>query len=166
MAYQRLHDCLLNRLFRRRWKKTSKLLRVTGLCEWNSPVTGEFPAQRASNAENVSIWWRHHGKRMYQIFYISRLFLLKKRRSSSSDGWEMGVFSQFKRWLTFYFNIVMWFEMSLYIGRRYIKSIEYIPWNMHTGLFCFVFLWYHYSCWVNSAIDLPKSFWVASMLLG
>ena len=27
-------------------------LRVTGLCEGNSPVTGEFPAQRASNAEN------------------------------------------------------------------------------------------------------------------
>ena len=25
-----------------------------------SPVTGEFPAQRASNAEKVSIWWRHH----------------------------------------------------------------------------------------------------------
>ena len=22
--------------------------------------TGEFPAQRVSNAENVSIWWRHH----------------------------------------------------------------------------------------------------------
>ena len=21
---------------------------------------GEFPAQRTSNAENVSIWWRHH----------------------------------------------------------------------------------------------------------
>ena len=42
-----------------RSKKTSKL-RVTGLCEGNSPVTGEFPAQGASNAENVSIWWRHH----------------------------------------------------------------------------------------------------------
>ena len=52
-------DCLLNRLFRRRSKKTSKL-RVTGLCAGNSPATGEFPAQRASNAENVSIWWRHH----------------------------------------------------------------------------------------------------------
>ena len=25
-----------------------------------SPGTGEFPAQMASNAENVSIWWRHH----------------------------------------------------------------------------------------------------------
>ena len=50
-------DYLLNRLFRHRWKKTSKL-RVTGFCEGNSPVTGEFPAQMASNAENVSIW-RH-----------------------------------------------------------------------------------------------------------
>ena len=47
--------CLFNRLFRRRSKKTSKL-RVTGLCEENSPGTGEFPAQRASNAENASIW--------------------------------------------------------------------------------------------------------------
>ena len=53
------HDCLLNRLFRRRSKKTSKL-RVTGLCVGNSPGTGEFPAQITSNAENVSIWWRHH----------------------------------------------------------------------------------------------------------
>ena len=25
-----------------------------------STGTGEFPAQMASNAENVSIWWRHH----------------------------------------------------------------------------------------------------------
>ena len=54
------HHCLLNRLFGRRSKKTSKL-RVTGLCAGNSPGTGEFPAQMASNAENVSIWWRHHG---------------------------------------------------------------------------------------------------------
>ena len=30
------------------------------LCAGISPVTGEFPAQTASNAENVSIWWRHH----------------------------------------------------------------------------------------------------------
>ena len=53
------HDCLLNCLFGCRSKKTSKL-RVTGICEGNSPMTGEFPAQRASNAENVNIWWRHH----------------------------------------------------------------------------------------------------------
>ena len=56
--HQRL-DYLLNCLFRRRSKKTSKI-RVTGLCKGNSSVAVEFPAQRASDAENVSIWWRHH----------------------------------------------------------------------------------------------------------
>ena len=58
---QRL-DCLLKRLFRRKSKEISKV-RVTGLCEGNSLVTGEF----ASYAENVSIWWRHHVK--YDIVY-------------------------------------------------------------------------------------------------
>ena len=41
--HQRL-DCLLNKLFRRRSKNHA--------CG--------FPTQSASNAENVSIWWRHH----------------------------------------------------------------------------------------------------------
>ena len=41
--------------------KISKL-RVIGLCDGKSPVTGEFPAQMASNAENVSIWRRHYAR--------------------------------------------------------------------------------------------------------
>ena len=77
-------DCLLNRLFRRISKKTSKL-RVTGLGEGNSLVTGEFPAQRASKAENVSIWWRHHeifkalgdiSVRGYQFWLLRQIILL------------------------------------------------------------------------------------------
>ena len=55
------HNCLLNRLFGCRSKKISKL-RVTGLCVGISPGTGEIPAQMASYAEYVSIWWRHHAK--------------------------------------------------------------------------------------------------------
>ena len=51
-------QCSFNRSFGRRSKKTSKL-RVTGLWAGNSPGTGDFPAQMASNAENVSISWRH-----------------------------------------------------------------------------------------------------------
>ena len=53
------HHFLLICLLKAQIKKTSKL-RITGLCAGNSPGTGEFPAQRASNAENVFIWWRHH----------------------------------------------------------------------------------------------------------
>ena len=51
------HGCLVNRLFTGRSTKTSKL-RVTLCGEFTG--TGDFPAQMASNAENVSIWWRHH----------------------------------------------------------------------------------------------------------
>ena len=49
---------------RRRSKKTSKL-HVTGLCAGNSPVTGEFPAQIASNTEKVSIWWRYYAQKLF-----------------------------------------------------------------------------------------------------
>ena len=45
-------------------RNTAKL-RVTGLCDGNSLVTDEFPAQMASNAENVSILWRHHEHLVY-----------------------------------------------------------------------------------------------------
>ena len=60
------HCCSLNRVFIRRSKKTSKL-RVTGLYAGNSPGPGEFPVQMASNAENVSIWWRHHDTEMPSV---------------------------------------------------------------------------------------------------
>ena len=84
--HQSCHYCdwLLNRLSRLRWKKTSKL-RVTFLCEGNSPVTSEFPAQSAGNAENVSVWWRHHGIRgsplhlqMHRHLPATRTVLTKK----------------------------------------------------------------------------------------
>ena len=80
---------LLNRLFRRRPKKISKL-RVTGLCEGNSAVTVEFPAQRASNAENVSMWWRHHFSKhqlhqhlIYGLFTVSNLYKSMRYNYSS-----------------------------------------------------------------------------------
>ena len=46
-------DCLPKRLIRHRPKKTPKL-RVTGF------VMGIHRWQTGSNAENFSIWWRHH----------------------------------------------------------------------------------------------------------
>ena len=60
------HNCLLNRLFRQRSKKTSKLC-----------VTGEFLTQMASNVENVSIWWRHHD---YGYNFINKYTRLHRNR--------------------------------------------------------------------------------------
>ena len=64
VSNHQLRDCLLNRLFRRRSKKTSKL-RITGLCAGNSPVTGEFPhkwpvTRKMFTSDDVImcwIWW-------------------------------------------------------------------------------------------------------------
>ena len=39
--------------------------------------TGEFPAQRASYAENVSIWWRHHACINWKAFGIFRDYMNK-----------------------------------------------------------------------------------------
>ena len=52
-------DCLFNRMFKRISKKPSTP-HVAGFCEGNPPMTGGFPSQGVSDAENVSIWWRHH----------------------------------------------------------------------------------------------------------
>ena len=50
----RLMTVYLSVYLRCKSKKPTKL-RVTGLCAENSPVTDEFPAQRASSTEDVSI---------------------------------------------------------------------------------------------------------------
>ena len=76
------YDCFLNRLFRLRWKKTSKLC-VTGLCEGNSLGTGEFPARRASNAGNVSIWWHHH----VAYILLVRSQPIMQQRHGGVSGW-------------------------------------------------------------------------------
>ena len=47
-----------------------------GLCAGNSPETGEFPAQIASNAENVSIWWRHHADHSKAVKYDMNILAL------------------------------------------------------------------------------------------
>ena len=49
------------------------------------PVTGDFPAQRDSNAENVSIWWRHNVeiKREVVIFSVSIITIIGLSLSGS-----------------------------------------------------------------------------------
>ena len=92
------HDCLLNRLFRRRSKKTSKL-RVTGLCEGNSPMTGEFPhkgpvTRKMFPFDDVIMWW-------FTLIPFASWFLLPALSlnyalSCSENGRTKTIFSQNK----------------------------------------------------------------------
>ena len=51
----------------RKYQSSASLAFVRG----NPLVTDGFPSQRASNADNVSIWWRHHD---HSCWYPDRLF--------------------------------------------------------------------------------------------
>ena len=55
--------------------KETSTLHVTGLCGGSSPVTDEFPPQMASNAENASIWWRHHADSFLSMATYNILWL-------------------------------------------------------------------------------------------
>ena len=51
----------------------------------NSPGTGEFPAQMASNADNVSIWWRHHNDTCYFPWQRNIASVKKKGHSGREE---------------------------------------------------------------------------------
>ena len=91
------NDCLLIRSFRRRSRKMPKL-RVTGLCVGNSPETGEFPTQMASNAENVSIWWRHHRQTVSQHWFTYRHQAFTWT-NVDQDVWNMALLGHRYRWI-------------------------------------------------------------------
>ena len=58
LNYQSI-ECLFNHLFRLKTKEHQRSA-LLALCGGNPPLTSGFPSQRASNTENVSIWWRHN----------------------------------------------------------------------------------------------------------
>ena len=128
------HDCLLNRLFRRRLKKTSKL-RVTGLCVGNSPGTGEFPTQMASDAEIVSIWWRHH------VRWVSMWSYVKLCRGDffifSFHRWITKVSLSRMLWFLLLRCLLMWKYYLIEWRIRIYKYRRYIKWGNYNALFLF-----------------------------
>ena len=90
----------LYRLFRRRSKKTSKL-HFTGLCEGNSPVTGEFPSQRASNSEDffhlMTSSWLHFRHFMSDLLLMNRcIYFLPIHRYTSYEKKTLKVYTFFQ----------------------------------------------------------------------
>ena len=62
-------------------------------------MVGEFPAQRASNTENVSIWWRHD--ELQEFVTIENVISTRNTadRKSSNIDFSARVTLRFDRWL-------------------------------------------------------------------
>ena len=55
------------------YQKKYEISASLAFCAGISPLTCEFPAQMASDAEKVSIWWRHHGHDAIGLFPFPRV---------------------------------------------------------------------------------------------
>ena len=71
----------------RKYKSSASLV-----LEGNPPISGEFPLQRASNAENVSIWWRHDVVLCFEFVNVSVL----KRSGWFNYPYPSGLFHTLK----------------------------------------------------------------------
>ena len=142
--------CLLNRLFRRRFKKTSKL-RVTGLCAGNSPGTGEFPAQMASNAENVSIWWCHHD------VFACHIILFHRDKQSYWNSLPMK--TETFNWLNWYnqhHDMMNWKYNDLFHHSCYKSGIKPSIKNIQSLMIDSIVNWFSSSVWQTSSEGLFK----------
>ena len=57
-------------------------------------MTGEFSAQKASNADNVSIWWRHDDKKCSPSHIFPIQPSLQGHRNPKPSGWQVPPFAQ------------------------------------------------------------------------
>ena len=62
-------------------------------------VPGEFPAQMANNADNVSIWWRHHMKPHSRI--LMKLIFIYIHISQAFAYWDLIVSQRIKAYARF-----------------------------------------------------------------
>ena len=113
--------CLCNRLFKVISNETAKST-LLALCEWNSPVTGEFPSQRASYAENNSIWWRHNeNKKSFRSIKCIGIIVCKMP-AISVRLWNMVC-------LKVVFDIVLCGNREHVLEVLIPKKLKFIPWN-------------------------------------
>ena len=71
--------------YQRKHQSPTSLAFVWGIHRW----TGEFPAQIAVKAENVSIWWRHHI--IFTLVVMGSTFVSYQGRCPDYKHWNIEV---------------------------------------------------------------------------
>ena len=104
----------------------------TGLCAGNSLWTGEFPAQMASNMENVSIWWRHH---VFESSQNRHLMALLEKVANCHKNVMVKAW-----WLTI---IEIWRKLKLLILNYIISDYlwSYGDHSISTFIYLFIYLY-------------------------
>ena len=137
------HSCLLNRLMRRRSKKTSKL-RVTGLCGGNSPGPVNSPHKGPVTRKMVPF---HDVICLHQAFYLDHCLLHSTQYWSVCLGsYFLGQImkNQFHLWSYFIpSGSLVWFcyETARFHQNRYHQMGEF--WTLFEFA-CFHVIW----CWI------------------
>ena len=94
-----------------------------------SPVTGEFPAQMASNAENVSIWWHHRGWKILLMHYsaswrlkllLSQPFIQQLVQRNNKENINAPHFRPSLRWI---------YQQPVHSSRKVPVMPKVLPWH-------------------------------------
>ena len=96
-------------------------------------MTGEFPAQRVSNAEKVSIWWRHHEDYIfyddviyiYINMYVFMYITLSDPPNDAMDVWSQKIQTYSKPNSLNQMVVVQQIETILYVTVIMSKSSQY-----------------------------------------
>ena len=87
-------------------------------------ATAEFPVQRASNTENIPIWWRHHVPEAYpwlpiKLSWLNIIYNLN----------VLGLYGQIKHLI---------FEISFQLQAQYPQNIAMVFFSFNLWFFCVV----------------------------
>ena len=108
-------------------QRNHQKLCVTGLCEGNSRVTGEFPTQRASNAENVTIWWHHEISRKSYLHHKGQQEDLRRCYHPVSPwwfGWYFGEEANVDNWWGISRDVIhRWLSLDLYDDKSTLVQV-------------------------------------------
>ena len=102
---------------------------VTGLFNRNPPVTDGFPSQRATKAENVSIWWCHHAALLLTCWWDHYLPIgqcagqTRRLMPPARLGWDNCLRSRESLWCIFFLHGPFYFSSHHSRGSRGLPGL-------------------------------------------
>ena len=147
------HDCLLDRLFKRRSRKHQSSASLAFVRE-NSPLTGEFPTQMASNEGHFSIWWRHHDfcqmgnwQQKESVVYICFLIIKSGCENAKSNAFKSNHVAH--QWFSVCFPLDTSpkpVQLSVQFSQE--SEVFLLSWNRHATYATLYLIYKQYLLWL------------------